>query len=97
MHNGFFREQKEVNCPNEEVPVPCRKKGSRRPVLTVSEKLAIVHKAVVEQLIYRDISKEFRVTVQTVCRIVAKAKKKPEFIRDIFEKGDTAAAKAKAI
>ena len=36
-------------------------------------------------------------SVQTVCGLVAKAKKKPEFIRDIHSKIDVKAKQTKAI
>ena len=46
---------------------------------------------------YKDISKEFRVSVQTVCILVAKAKKKPEFIREIHAKRDATESKSNSI
>ena len=48
------------------------------------EKLAIVYKAVVEQKEYRLISAEFRTTKYTISRLVAKAKKNPKFISELF-------------
>ena len=97
MHKGFFRVKAPTLELEEEVPAPCRKRGSRRPVLTVSEKLAIIHQAVVEQLPWKEIAKEHRVSVPTVGILVGKARKKPEFLREISAKEDGKAAKRQAV
>ena len=63
-----------------------RKKGSRRQVLTTTEKLAIIHSAVVEQLPWKIISKEHRVSLPTISILVSKSKKNPKFLEEIHSK-----------
>ena len=74
-----------------------RKKGCRRPTLTVDEKLTIVHAAIVKQLLWKDIAKEQRVSVATIGMLVGKAKKNPSFISEIHNKQDAWMAKEKVI
>ena len=74
-----------------------RKKGCRRPTLTVDEKLKIVHAAIVKQLLWKEIAKEHRVSVATVGMLVGKAKKNPRFIAEIHDKQDAWIAKEKVI
>ena len=66
-------------------------------MLTVAEKLDIVHDAIVKQLLWKDIAKEHRVSISVIAQLISKAKKKPEFIREIHLKQDKAAAKEAAI
>ena len=57
MHKGYHKEtSKQDQIFKPEVPIPLRKKGSRRPMLTTKEKLDIVHAAIVQQLPWKEIS-----------------------------------------
>ena len=63
-----------------------RKKGIRRPKLSVGEKLDILHKVIVEMLPWWDISKEYRDSFATIGMLVGKVKKKPKFLEEIHLK-----------
>ena len=43
MHGGYFKINKESEYIEEDVPAPCRRKGRRRPILSIKEKLDILH------------------------------------------------------
>ena len=70
----------------ENIPPHLRKKGSRRGILSPKERLAIVHSAIVEQKKYKDIAKEYRITIPLISIYVSKAKKNPKFISELFAK-----------
>ena len=86
MHNGYFIEKKVSDELEEQVPIPNRKKGKKRPILGTTEKIDIVHQAIVQLLPWKDIAKEHRVSVSSVSNLVTKAKKNPEFIEEVYEK-----------
>ena len=91
IHKGYFTSSlPKVDCgfSHKETPAPARRKGIRRPTLTQSEKLAIVHAVVVKLKKVKDVAKEYRVTVSTVGVLVSKAKRKPQFIKELFAKQD---------
>jgi hypothetical protein len=90
IHKGYFTSLPKVDSgfSYNETPAPARKKGSRRPLLTQSEKLAIVHAVVVNLKKVKDVAKEYRVTVSTVGVLVHKANRKPKFIEELFAKQD---------
>ena len=63
-----------------------RKVGCKRGNLKPSEKLEIAHDAIVKMKKHSDIAKEYRVSTVRVGKLVSTARKKPEFIREIFNK-----------
>ena len=65
-----------------------QKKGRRRPVLTVSDKQTLVYEALVENRKFKDIAKRHQISLGTVSVLVAKAKNKPNFMSDLFDKRD---------
>ena len=71
---------------DKEIPAPLRKVGCKRGDLQPSEKLEIAYQAIVKLRKHQDIAKEFRVSAVRVGNIVSMAKKKPEFIKEIFSK-----------
>ena len=70
----------------EPVPIGMRRRSRRRAVLSVDEKINIVHKVLVEFEYQKDVAKEYRISIQTVSTLVSKAKKKPEFLRELWDK-----------
>jgi hypothetical protein len=91
MHKGYFsKHEPKVDCGFEKMDLSSAefKKGSKRPMLTQAEKLEIIHSAVIKLMKYKDIAKQFRVTVATVGMLVSKARKKPKFMDELFAKQD---------
>ena len=89
IHKGYFTSaspKADSGFSHKETPAPARKKGSKRAMLTQSEKLAIVHAVVVKLKKLKDVAKEYRVTVSTVGVLVHKARRKPKFIEELFAK-----------
>ena len=70
MHKGYFRQAKVEDEIKEDIPIASRRKGRKRPVLTTSEKIDIVHQAIVEKLPFKEIAKEHRVSIGTVSQLV---------------------------
>ena len=87
IHKGYWPQVKtdDVDMPTV-TPIMNRKKGSRRPVLTVGEKLTILHQAIVQKLPWKEIAKEHRVSKSNVNRLVRLSKKKPKFLEEIHAK-----------
>ena len=54
-----------------------RQKSKKRGTLSVQDKTDIVHKALVDHKLFRDVAKEYRVGVMTVQRLVTKARAHP--------------------
>ena len=71
---------------DEHVPIGSRKKGRRRSVLSVDEKICIVHKVLISFEHQREVAKEYRISPNSVAQIVHKAKKKPKFIRELWNR-----------
>ena len=61
----------------EPIAVAMRQKSKKRGTLSVQDKTAIVHKALVDHELFRDVAKEYRVGVMTVQRLVTKARAHP--------------------
>ena len=74
-----------------------RKKGSRRPILSLMEKLEIVYEAIVKQRLFKDIAKEYRVSLPTVGAYVLKAKKNPNFFKELLFKKELREARQKRV
>ena len=57
----------------------------------------MVYEALVENRKYKEIAKRHRVTIGTVSVLVSKAKRKPKFMSEIFDKRDLKEEKFEAI
>ena len=74
MHKGYFsKHEPKVDCGFEKIDLSSAeyKKGSKRPMLTQAEKLDIIHSTVVKLKKFKDVAKEFRVSVATVGKLVS--------------------------
>jgi len=65
------------------VAIPCRKRGSRRPKLTVHEKINVVWQVVCQHIPVKEVAKEHRMTQSYVSSLVSKAKKNPRFLHEL--------------
>ena len=74
-----------------------QKKGRKRPTLTTAEKTEIVYQAVVKMRMVKEIAKKHRVSQATVNMLVSKAKKKPDFIKDLVERDEDKEDKFKRV
>ena len=63
----------------EPTSIDARKRSRKRGTLSVSEKVQIVHQAVV----HKDIAKEHRISVSHVCCLQYKALRNPKFIAEL--------------
>ena len=63
--------------------------------MTASEKCTIVHQALVQNMMTKDIAKMHRVSQSTVTMLISKAKRKPKFVKELFTRDDIKIAKAK--
>jgi len=54
--------------------------------LSVDDKINIVHKVLVEFKYQQDVAKEYRISLNHVSQLVHKARKKPEFLRELWGK-----------
>ena len=57
-------------------------------MLTQTEKLDIVYSVLIKFKQVKDIAKEFRVSTATVTMLVSKARKRPHFIDELYDKRD---------
>ena len=67
-------------------PVPVQKRlrrGLRKP-LSTSEKISIVHKALVLKEMQGEIAQEYGIKLYTVSRLVNKARKHPQFLQELL-------------
>ena len=67
----------------EPTSIDARKRSRKRGTLSVSEKVQIVHQAVVQKLSHKDIAKEHRISVSHVCSLQYKALRNPKFIAEL--------------
>ncbi len=56
-----------------------------------------MHQVLVEHELYRNVAKELRVGVTTICRVVKKAQSKPRFLDELVEKRDREEAHRRSI
>ena len=68
----------------EPVPSIVRKKGKKRPKLTNQDKIAIIHKVLIEHVPALEIAKEYRISYAYVSLLASKAKKTPDFLREVI-------------
>ena len=57
----------------EPVPIGMRKRRKTRGPLTVSEKVDVVHKILIEHELYKDVAREYGVRIGAVYRVVKAA------------------------
>ena len=72
----------------EETPVDMRRGGRAGAKLSLSEKIKIVHQAVVMKYLHKDIAKEHRISRPYVTLIVRKALRNPKFIAELVSQRD---------
>ena len=77
MHKGYIRTSPSVDVATikSDTPVMHRRKGRRRPMLTTGEKLSIIYAAIVDQLPWKAVAKEHRISISTLSALVRKSKK----------------------
>ena len=63
---------------DEEVPPGLRRKRKHEPKLHHRQQLAIAHQVIVSGEKQEDVGRDFRVSKQVVCQIVARVTKKPQ-------------------
>ena len=100
MQRGYFKKPQQPSTEkeiSEDYSVADRKRGSRRPMLTPTEKLDVVHQIVVQHKMVREVAKEHRITSMHANVLVMKAKKKPRLIAEIFNKEIASAQKRERI
>ena len=73
---------------NPDIAVGSRCKGKRRPMLTVDEKIEIIHKVYVAHEYMKDVAKQYRVGISVVQSLVSKARTNPGFVDDLAGKGE---------
>ena len=88
QHKPEYRVQMSHVDYREPIAIGMRKKSKKRGPLTVSEKIHIVHKVLVEHELYRDVARELRIGVMAVHRVVKLAKSKPGFIEEVTAERD---------
>ena len=64
---------------------PCRRIHKTKK-LSLEDKYGIIHDVLIKHEFQADVAKRYRVRLPTVCRLVNKAKKRPEFLREICSK-----------
>ena len=60
-----------------------RRKSKKRAPLSVKDKTGIVHMALVDHELFRDVAREYRVGLVTVQRLVTKARAHPQFLAEL--------------
>ena len=55
-------------------------------MLSVDEKICIVHKVLVGFEHQQEVAKRYRISPSHVARLVCKARKKPEFVRELWNR-----------
>ena len=91
MHRGYFKKPAKEPANDElkaDVSLIEQRKGRRRPILKPEEKLAIVYAILIEYQEVKYVAKQYRVSPATVNQLVQKAKKKPEFVSELFSRTD---------
>ena len=54
-----------------------------RPKLKLEDKISILYKVFCQMLPFKDVAKEHRVSVSMISRLAAKARGKPQFLKEI--------------
>ena len=67
----------------EPVSIACRKKGKRRPKITLREKILIIHRVINQYHSEKEVEKEFRISQPYVSRLCVKARKNPKFLDEL--------------
>ena len=57
-----------------------RKRGKRRPKLSLSEKIGVVHRVIINNHMVKDVAKEFRISQCYVSQLVQKTRRNPKFL-----------------
>ena len=70
----------------ESTAIDMRKRRSKRAPLKVNEKIEIVFQVMCLHAPAKHLAKKYRVTESYICLLVHKANKKPQFLRQLFEK-----------
>jgi len=81
----------------EPTTASCRKRGTKRAMLTVGQKVDIVHKVIHWRLPILDVAKEYRITKPYVSMLVNKAQRNPKFLEYMIAEQDTQIFEWKAI
>ena len=68
----------------EEVPRGLRRKAHRKSRVPNSDKIKIVHQALVGKELYKDIAAEYRISIMLVSQLVKKAKQNRSFIDELI-------------
>jgi len=68
----------------EIVPIDCRKKGGSRGKLSLSSKIDIVQNVLVFHTPTKEVAKKHRISECYVTNLCSRAKKKPEFLRELY-------------
>ena len=67
----------------EPTTINTRKRSRKNRKLSLSEKVQIIHQAVVSKLAHKDIAKEHRITTAYVCILQRRALKNKSFIAEL--------------
>ncbi len=68
----------------EPVPINLKRRIKRKKILSLKEKVQLVHKVLVQHQFLKDVAKEYHITQPAVSNIVRKAKKNPRFLDELF-------------
>ena len=89
-HWGYFNrmQPKKVGSRDFEEPVPSpeRRQGRNRTRLTLNEKLEISQLVLVDYIKYKDVAKQYRVSVNRVCQLIHRIKRKPNMLSELVAK-----------
>jgi len=100
MQRGYFKgkvlQPKAVGDFPAVSAAPCRKIQKVRR-LTLEQKYAVVHAVLIKQEFQVDVAREFYVRPMTVSNLVNKAKRKPEFLRELAAKQEEEARTRAAV
>ena len=91
-NDGAVRKQQLRPDFKEPTPAGSRRRMKKRQPLTTGERISIVHQVLVGHEKHADVAKDFRVSPQVVSAIMQKARKSPEFMREMLERKASKAA-----
>ena len=72
----------------EPTAIDSRKKGGRRGKLSLDQWIDIVFQVIIAHAPTREVAKKHKITESYVTKMCSKARKKPEFLRELLEKKD---------
>jgi transposase len=101
IHQGYFPSSQAKTARaatiKEEPPPGDRRKGCKRGQLTLQEKFEIMHQVISEKELMKDVAKEYRTTVKTVSTLVAKGRRNPAVLTEMYQARDAKAARDQLI